>query len=130
MTLSIDGMKVNGLEFFATISHNLYFRSAAKLVLTQSDDIIYRIQEMYNFYYKKLGFHVSEIHADQQFQKSLDNFAEKKLNKDNVVIAVKYAGAKEHVPRAQNLEDFRSEVDNAKEATTLQNGEKLPPPPN
>ena len=92
-------MKVNCLPLFTEISHNAHFVSATLLTLNKFNDVHCILDEICDSC-RKLGFHVHEMCADQEFKKSLETFKNDKLNKSNDIINVKHASAKEHAPRA------------------------------
>ena len=100
ITLSIDGLNVNGLEFLTTISHDLYYRSAARIMSTGHKPVYQRIQEIY-LLYKRYGFHVTEIRSDKQFKKALEMFRDDQLQKYQTVVKINIANTKEHVPHAE-----------------------------
>ena len=76
ITLSIDGLSVNGLKFLTTISHDIQYRTAQYVIESKSGTFETLMKEVYNTY-KQAGFVVVEIHCDNEFRKSMDNFATK-----------------------------------------------------
>ena len=97
ITLSIDGLTVNGLNFLTTISHNIYYRIAQPLsTKTNYQEFIVKLREI-ELLYRKAGFKLSEIHTDSQFKKTLKDFS----GLYNPVIIVNLASAGEHVLRIE-----------------------------
>ena len=96
ITLSIDGIVVNSLKFLTTISHNIYYRTSHYIRQPVTESYVTSMNEVVNVY-KKGGFHVKEIHADNEFKASMDPFAAKQ----QPPITMNYTSANEHVPRAE-----------------------------
>ena len=94
VTLSMDGLTVNGLNFLTTISHDIYYRTAQPLSAKPNyQEFIVNLKEI-ELLYRKAGFKLSEIHADSQFKKTLKEFS----CLYDPVINVNLASAGEHVP--------------------------------
>ena len=94
--LSVDGLTVNGLKFFTTISHDIFCRTAQYVPSTHAvnyqecmDDII--------AIYRSGDFIVTKINCDNEFHKAFDGYAEAKTPP----IKVSYSASQEHVPRAE-----------------------------
>lgn len=94
--LSMDGLKVNSLDFLTTITNSLFYRTAQYLTSTHAKVYGRCIDEILAVY-KRGGFIVKEIHCDNEFHSVLDSFAAHQ----NPPISVKYAAPLEHVPRAE-----------------------------
>ena len=92
--ISIDRFTVNKLVFLISIGHDLYYRTAAKLVSLKFKSFIERINEIVRIC-KKGGFKVVEIHTDKQLALVLDEYI-----KDKNITTI-YAGSREYVPRAE-----------------------------
>ena len=64
ITLSIDGLNVNNLEFLITMSHYVRYRSAARLMSTGHKSVYERIEEICLLHMRS-GFHGTEIRSDK-----------------------------------------------------------------
>lgn len=93
--ISVDGLTVNTIIFLTSISHDIYYRTAARLASTKADSFISRIDEIVQLY-KTGGFSVTTIHADKQLALALDEYTCR-----HTTISVNYASSGEHVPRAE-----------------------------
>jgi hypothetical protein len=96
LTLSMDGLTVNSLKFLSTISHDLFYRTAqyvAKPVASIYENCIAELLALY----KKGGFNITAIHCDNEFRKVMDPLSAR----EDPPIAMNYAAAQEHVPRAE-----------------------------
>ncbi len=94
VTLSMDGMKVNGLYFLTTISHNLYYRTAQWVPNQTSEayhDTLLQVLRVYTL----AGFKVTTIHCDNEFQPLLNTLA------TEYQIHLNFANPQEHVPAAE-----------------------------
>ena len=97
VTLSIDGMTINGSQFLTSISHDIFCRTAQLLPKRpKSEDHKVKLKEL-NDICKRGDFTIKEIHAEQQFRKALDRFC----HQFQPPIKINLANAKEHVPRAE-----------------------------
>ena len=94
VTLCVDGMKVNGIDFLTTISRNLYYRTATSLKSKKAEDYLYRFKEVIRMY-KKGGFEVKRIHADNEFRPLTAPL------QDDHNIELNFANPQEHVPEAE-----------------------------
>ena len=96
IVLSIDGLAVNSLKFFTSISHEVFYRTGQYLAEARASDYEDCMQEIYDVY-RMGGFKIVEIHCDNEFHKAMDKFAARQ----DPPIKMNYATAKEHVPRAE-----------------------------
>ena len=96
VTLSIDGLNVNSLDFLTTISHDIYYRTA-QYVQQRTAPIYEKCMEEVDAVYVDGGFQIKEIHCDNEFRTSMTSFARKHSRQ----ITMNYTSAKEHVPRAE-----------------------------
>jgi hypothetical protein len=94
--LSVDGINVNGLQFFTTIAHDIYYRTAQYVKSTHYEQFREFMDEIIAMY-RKGGFVVTKINCDNEFHKAFDGYAEAKTPP----IKVSYSAAQEHVPRAE-----------------------------
>lgn len=94
VTLSMDGMKVNGLYFLTTISHNLYYRTA-QWVPHQTSEVYHDTLLQVLRVYTLAGFKVTTIHCDNEFQPLLNTLA------TEFHIHLNFANPQEHVPAAE-----------------------------
>ena len=65
ITLSIGALNVNSLEFLTTISHDMYYSPAARIISTGHKSVYQKIEEIYLLYIRS-GFHVTEIRSDRK----------------------------------------------------------------
>ena len=94
--LSVDDLTVNGLKFFTSISHNIFFRTAQYVPSTHA--VLYQkcMDEILGIY-KSGGFNITSLNCDNEFHKAFDGYAESKTPP----IKVTYSAPQEHVPRAE-----------------------------
>ncbi len=92
--LCIDVIKVNGLHFLATISKNLFYRTAQYVQSHTSATYHKSLQSVFAAY-KLGGFCVSKIRCDNEFRPLTDELANK------YTIRMNYSNAGEHVPEAE-----------------------------
>ncbi len=94
VTLSMDGMNVNGISFLTTISHNICYRTAQwlpdKTMASYRDKLIEVLQV-----YAAGGFKVTQIRCDNEFR-TLSEPIGREFN-----LRFNYANAQEHVPAAE-----------------------------
>ena len=65
VTLSIDGLNVNLLDFLTTISHNIYYRTA-QYVQQRTAPVYEKCMEEVDAVYVNGGFQIKEIHCDNE----------------------------------------------------------------
>ena len=94
--LSVDGLKVNVLQFFTTIAHDIYFRTAQFVKSTHFEQFRECMDEIIAMY-RRGGFVVTKVNCDNEFRKAFEGYAEKQ----SPPIKVSYSAAQEHVPRAE-----------------------------
>jgi hypothetical protein len=94
VTLSMDGMKVNGLAFLTTISHNIYYRTA-QWISHQTpavyNDALVQVLRVYTL----AGLKVTTIHCDNEFRPLMEPLS---LQYN---IQLNFANPQEHVPAAE-----------------------------
>jgi hypothetical protein len=94
--LSVDGLTVNGLKFFTSISHNIFFRTAQYVPSTHA--VLYqKFMEKILGIYKSCGFNVTKINCDNEFRKAFDGYTEAKTPP----IKVNYSAPQQHIPWAE-----------------------------
>ena len=76
VTLSIDGLKVNSLDFLTTISHDIFYRTA-QYVQQRTASIYEKCMGEVDAVYVNGGFQINEIHCDNEFHASMDAYAVK-----------------------------------------------------
>ena len=96
VTLSMDGMTVNGLKFLTTISHNIYYRTAQYIANPVASVYTKKMNEILAIYAQG-GFTVRKIHSDNEFHKAMDEYS----SDPSHIIKMNYSAAQEHVPRAE-----------------------------
>ena len=89
MTLSIDGLKVNSLDFLTTISHDIYYQTA-QYVHQRTAPVYEKCMEEVDAVYVNGGFQIKEIHCDNEFHTSTNSFARKYYPQ----ITINYTSAK------------------------------------
>ena len=94
VVLCVDGMTVNGMLFFTTISKNIMYRTALPLDSNKVVDLRTSIDQVFRLY-NGAGFRIREIHCDRQFQPLFDEI------KDDLSIEMVYPAATAHVPQAE-----------------------------
>ena len=94
--LSVDGMKVNGLQFFTTVAHDIYYRTAQYIKSTHAHQFRECLEEIIAMY-RSGGFVVTKINCENEFRKAFEGYAEAKTPP----IKVNYSAAQEHIPRAE-----------------------------
>lgn len=67
VTLSMDGLTVNGLVFLTSIAHELYYRTAQYVQSTSEQAFKQAFKEIQTNYHKG-GFQVEEVHCDGEFR--------------------------------------------------------------
>jgi hypothetical protein len=97
VSLSIDGMTVNGLKFLTTISHEIFYQTSQYVPHAVADVYTENMEEIYNLY-KRSGFTMTNVHCDNEFHASMDPYAASK----NPPIQMHYVAAQEHVPRVEH----------------------------
>ena len=75
ITLSIDSINENGLNFLIAISHDLHYWSAARLMTTGTKDV-YECAKEIHLLCKRHDFGTKEIFLDSQFRKALCQFGD------------------------------------------------------
>ena len=96
VVLSVDGITVNGLNFFTTISHDIFFRTAQYVPSTHAVHYRECLDEIIAIY-RGGSFDVTVIYCDNEFHKAFDGYAEAQTPP----IKVGYSASQEHVPRAE-----------------------------
>jgi hypothetical protein len=94
VTLSMDGMKVNGLAFLTTISHNLYYRTA-QWISHQTPAVYKDALAQVLRVYTLAGLRVTTIHCDNEFRPLMEPLSVQ-FN-----IQLNFANPQEHVPAAE-----------------------------
>ena len=92
ITLCVDIVYVNGLQFLTTISKNLKYRTAQYIPSRSSKDYIKVIREVIAVY-QKGGFRVTQLYCDNEFCPLMSQMME--LEPD---ININYSSPNEHVP--------------------------------
>jgi len=93
VVLCIDSMKVNGLYFLATISKELFYRTAQHLGGQSSEVYLEALRNVFRIYHAG-GFRVHEIRCNNEFRPFMEPLAD-----DGIYI--NYANPQEHVPEAK-----------------------------
>ena len=91
VTLCMDGMKVNGLAFLTTVSHNLQYRTT-QFIKQQTPEVYRQVLEQIFRVYNTGGFQVTTQRCDNKFRpliEPLDN---------DIHVGMNFANAQEHVP--------------------------------
>eukprot|EP00978_Attheya_sp_CCMP212_P034752 scaffold147344_cov30-Attheya_sp.AAC.1 len=94
VTLAMDGMTVNSLKFLATISKNIYYRTA-HFVPKQTSEFYTHVVNSLVVVYNQGGFQIKKILCDNEFRPIMDPLA---LNEH---ITMNYANPQAHVPEAE-----------------------------
>eukprot|EP00978_Attheya_sp_CCMP212_P017186 scaffold45596_cov58-Attheya_sp.AAC.9 len=94
VTLTMDGLTINSLKFLATISKNLYYRTA-HFVPKQMSEFYTHVVNSLVVVYNQGGFQIKKILCDNEFHPMMDALA---LNQH---IAMNYTNPQEHVPEAE-----------------------------
>ena len=92
ITLCIDIMNVNGLQFVTTISKNLRYRTAQFISSRSPREYAKVIKEVIAMY-RKAGFQVTHIYCDNEFKPLMTHLADKEST-----IQINYSNPNEHVP--------------------------------
>ena len=95
VTLCIDAFFVNGIPFLSTISKHLMYRSAQAIGDKRSVENYKRTLANVLKLYKNSGFKVTQIRADNEFKKTLNDM------KDEYQFTPNMANPNEHVPEAE-----------------------------
>ena len=94
VTLAINGITVNSLQFLITISRNLYYRRGHYIPARNMEFYKIAIDSIVTVY-NQVGFTIKCIHCDNEFR-PLVNFAASKHH-----ITMNYANLQEHVPEVE-----------------------------
>eukprot|EP00934_Nitzschia_sp_Nitz4_P004202 Nitzschia sp. Nitz4//scaffold466_size5842//986//4399//NITZ4_009198-RA/size5842-processed-gene-0.7-mRNA-1//-1//CDS//3329552510//4192//frame0 len=94
ITLAIDTMKINGIPFLATISHNILYRTV-EWMPSQTMQAYREVLAHVFRIYSAAKFRIRYIHCDQEYKPLLDQL------EDIYHIKMNYANAQEHVPEAE-----------------------------
>jgi hypothetical protein len=94
ITLCIDGLKINGIPFLATISRNIMYRTC-EWVKHQTVSVYRSVLDSVFRIYNMAGFRIVAIHCDNEFKPLMDEL------KDIYNVTLNYASAQEHVPEAE-----------------------------
>ena len=92
ITLCIDIMNVNGLQFVTTISKSLRYRTAQFISSRSPKEYTKFIKEVIAMY-RKAGFQVTHIYCDNKFKPLMTHLADKEST-----IQINYSIPNEHVP--------------------------------
>jgi hypothetical protein len=94
VTLYIDGMFVNNIPFLSSISEALKYRMVDPIDSFSTASISESLKTMIQAY-NVGGFHIAEIHADEQCQPALENLATKYKFRYTI------SNPQDHVPQAE-----------------------------
>ena len=94
--LSINGMTVNSLKKFITISHELFYRTAQYVSTNVASEYEQCMDELLAVY-KRGQFAITEVHCDNEFHKLMDPYS----GQQDPHIRMNYASAQEQVPRPE-----------------------------
>jgi hypothetical protein len=92
VTLCVDIMHVNGLQFVTTISKNLKYRTAQFISSRSSSEYTKVIKQVIAMY-RKAGFQVIHIYCDNEFKPLMTQMADQEPS-----IQLNYSNPNEHVP--------------------------------
>eukprot|EP00957_Ditylum_brightwellii_P154666 11771825-Ditylum_brightwellii.AAC.1 len=74
VTISMDGLSMNGLKFLTTVMHDIFYRTA-QYVTDPIAPICAKCVDEVRGIYKKGGFSITEIHCDDKFHKAMNSYA-------------------------------------------------------
>jgi hypothetical protein len=90
----MDGMKINGVPFLATISRDIMYRTA-EWIPNQTTPAYRSVLDNVFRIYNLAGFKITTILCDNEFQPLMNELA------DVYNVRMNYANPQEHVPEAE-----------------------------
>lgn len=94
ITLCLDGMKINGVNFLTTISRNIMYRTA-EWVPSNTMQAYRSVLDNVFRTYNRAGFKITTINCDNEFQPLMHQL------QDVYNVRMNYANPQEHVPEAE-----------------------------